>query len=95
MKKTNGVKNMQQILDYAITSKRFIGGFGKLKKDGSIAKLNGQIFKRSTTKKGDEYVVIDNFLRPAKKGSKKSWQMVLLKNLITLNENGWQHKKVA
>lgn len=93
--KSSGVKNMQQILDYAITTKRFVGGLGKLQKNGSVSKLNGQVFKRKTTKKGDEYIVLDNFLHPPRKGSTKRWQIVLLKNLISFNENGWKHNKVA
>jgi len=89
------VKNMYNIIDYAIKSKRFIGGLGKIEKDGTISKINGQIFKRYTTKQGKEVVVIDNFLGKSRKGQTKKWQMVLLKNLIALNENSWRHSKVV
>lgn len=85
------VKNMYDIIDYAITSKRFIGGLGKIEKDGSIRKLNGQVFRRYTTGKGKEVVVIDNFLGTRRKNQKKRWQMILLDNLISLNENSWSH----
>lgn len=90
------VKNMHDIIDYAIKSKRFIGGLGRLKKDGRIARINGQVFSRKTSQAGNEYVIIDNFLGKIRKGQKKRWQMVLLKNIISFNENGWTHvKKVA
>jgi hypothetical protein len=89
------VRNMHDIIDYAIRSKRFIGGLGRLKKNGKVAKINGQVFARKTSKAGNVYVIIDNFLGTPRKGSKKRWQMVLLKNLTTLNENGWTHKRRA
>lgn len=89
------VKNMFDIVDYAIASKRFIGGLGRLKKDGSIVKLNGQIFERKTTKNGDEVIIIDNFLGKPRKGQKKRWQLVLMNNLVALNENRWRHTKAA
>ena len=81
-KKVRGlrVRNMHDIIDYAIRSKRFIGGLGRLKKDGKIKRINGQIFSRKTSKAGNEYVVIDNFLGTPRSGTKKRWQMVLLKN---------------
>jgi selenophosphate synthetase-related protein len=89
------IKNMFEIVDYAIDSKRFVGGLGRLKKDGSIVKLNGQIFERRTTKKGDEVILIDNFLGKPRKGQKKRWQLVLMNNLVALNENHWRHTKAA
>lgn len=90
------VRNMHDIIDYAIKSKRFVGGLGRLKKDGRIVRLNGQVFARKTSRAGNEYVVIDNFLGNPRKGTKKRWQMVLLKNLVSFNENGWSHvRKVA
>lgn len=96
-KKVRGlrVRNMHDIIDYAIRSKRFIGGLGRLKKDGKIKRINGQIFARKTSKAGNEYVIIDNFLGNPRAGTKKRWQMVLLKNLVSLNENGWSHVKRA
>lgn len=96
MARNNNAKNMREIIDYAIKTKRFVGGLGQLKKNGRIMKLNGQVFKRKTGKNGEEYVIIDNFLHISRKGSKKRWQMVLLKNLISFNENGWSHiRRVA
>lgn len=89
------VKNMHEIIDYHIRSRRFVGGLGRLKKDGNIKKINGQIFSRKTSKAGNAYIIIDNFLGTPRAGTKKRWQMILLKNLISLNENGWSHKKVA
>lgn len=89
------IKNMFEIVDYAIKSKRFVGGLGRLKKDGSIVKLNGQIFERKTTKSGDEVILIDNFLGKPRKGQKKRWQLVLMDNLVALNENHWRHTKAA
>jgi len=89
------IKNMFEIVDYAIKSKRFVGGLGRLKKDSSIVKLNGQIFERKTTKKGDEVILIDNFLGKPRKGQKKRWQLVLMNNLVALNENHWRHTKAA
>ena len=89
------VRNMHDIIDYAIKSKRFIGGLGRLKKDGNIKKINGQVFARKTSKAGNEYILIDNFFGTIRKITKKRWQMVLLKNLVSLNENGWSHIKKA
>ena len=62
-KKVRGlrVRNMHNIVDYAIKSKRFIGGLGRLKKDGKIKKINGQVFARKTSKAGNEYILVDNF----------------------------------
>lgn len=89
------ISNMFEIVDYAIKSKRFVGGLGRLKKDGSIVKLNGQIFERRTTKSGDEVILLDNFLGSYRKGQKKRWQLVLMDNLVALNENHWRHTKAA
>lgn len=90
------ITNMFNIIDYAIKTKRFVGGLGRLKKDGTIVKINGQVFARKTAKNGDEFVIIDNFLGKFRKGQLKRWQMVLMKNMVALNENGWNHiKKVA
>jgi len=89
------IKNMFEIVDYAIKSKRFVGGLGRLKKDGSIVKLNGQIFERRTTKSGDEVILLDNFLGSDRRGQKKRWQLVLMDNLVALNENHWRHTKAA
>ena len=93
-KKGNGNKNLHEILDYHIYSKRFIGGLAKMEKDGSIRKLNGQVFAKKTTKNGLEAVILDNFLHKRRKGSTKRWQMVLTKNLVKLVENHWEHKKI-
>ena len=92
--KGKGNKNIHEILSYHIYSKRFIGGLCKVEKDGSLRKLNGQVFAKKTTKNGLEAVIIDNFLSKKRKGSTKRWQMVLTKNLLAINENHWQHKKV-
>lgn len=89
------IKNMFDIIDYNITTRRFIGGLGRLKKNGTIKKINGQIFERRTTKTGKEVILIDNFLGTPRKGSKKRWQLVLVDNLVALNENSWLHSKVA
>lgn len=88
-------KNLYEIIDYHIKSKRFIGGMGKLEKNGSISKLNGQIIARRTTHSGEEMVLIDNFLGKSRRGQKKRWQAVLVKNIIALNENHWNHTRVA
>lgn len=89
------IKNMYEVIDLNIKSKRFIGGLGRLKKDGSVVKINGQIFERRRTKRGDDVILIDNFLGKPRKGQKKKWQLVLVENLISLNENHWQHNKVG
>jgi hypothetical protein len=89
-------ENLYDIIDYAIKTKRFIGGLGRLKKNGTVVKINGQIFERKTTKSGDEVILIDNFLGKPRKGQKKRWQLVLIKNILSLNENHWLHtRKVA
>lgn len=87
------VRNLHEIIDYHIKSKRYVGGMGRLKKDGRIVKLNGQIFARKTGRDGNEYILIDNFLGKRRGKGKKRWQMVLLKNLISFNENGWSHMR--
>lgn len=86
---------MFDIVDYAIKTKRFVGGLGRLKKDGSVVKINGQVFQRKTTKNGDEVILIDNFLGKSRAGQTKRWQLVLMSNLVALNENGWRHTKAA
>lgn len=88
-------KNMHEIIDYAIKSKRFIGGLGRLEKDGTISKINGQILSKRTTRNGDVIITIDNFLGKRRKGQKKRWQTVLVKNLVAFNENHWRHTRVA
>ena len=88
-------ENLYDIIDYAIKTKRFVGGLGRLKKNGTIVKINGQIFERRKTKKGDEVILIDNFLGKLREGQTKRWQLVLVKNLVALNENKWRHTKVA
>ena len=89
-------KNIHEIIDYAIKSKRFIGGLGKLEKDGSLSKINGQVLSKRTTRNGDVMIVIDNFLgkNRGKRGGKR-WQTVLVKNLVSFNENHWTHSRVA
>lgn len=90
------VRNMHDIIDYHIRSKRFIGGLGRLKKNGNIKKINGQVFSRKTSKAGNEYIIVDNFLGNPRENTKKRWQMILLKNLVRFNENKWSHvKRVA
>ena len=87
------VRNMHDIIDYAIKSKRFVGGLGRLCKNGQVKKLNGQVFARKTSRAGNEYILMDNFLGNVRAGTKKRWQMVLLKNLVSFNENNWSHLK--
>jgi len=88
--------NISEILDYAIRTKRFVGGLGRLKKDGNIKKLNGQVFSRKRTKSGDEVVLIDNFFGKRRPNTTKRWQLVLVKNIVELNENKWSHiRRVA
>ena len=90
-------KQLYPFIDEAIRTKRFIGGLGILKKDGSIVKLNGQIFTRKTIRGGEEVIVMDNFLGKARPGSKgnKRWQMVHIKNLIALNGDKWRMSRAA
>ncbi|MFA5024295.1 MAG: hypothetical protein WC523_05025 [Patescibacteria group bacterium] len=92
--KGKGNRNIQEILQYHLKTKRFIGGLCKIEKDGSVRKLNGQIFAIKTTKNGLCSAVIDNFLGNKRPGDKKRWQMVLTKNLLQINEHGWKHEKV-
>jgi len=87
------VKHLYGLVDEAIRTKHFIGGLGRLKKNGSIVRINGQIFERKTTKSGEEMILIDNFLGKARKNSKKKWQIVLLQNLVALNQNNWECTK--
>lgn len=84
-------KGISEAIDYAIKTKRFVGGLGRVKKDGRIVKINGQIFLRKVSKAGNAYIIIDNFLGKHRKGTTKRWQMVLEKNIVQLNENQWQH----
>ena len=88
------VNNMLDVLDEAIRTKRFVGGLGRLKRDGTIVKLNGQIFSRRETSSGG-VVLIDNFLGKQRAGTNKRWQLVLVDNIVELNENKWKHSKVA
>jgi hypothetical protein len=92
--KGKGNRNLIEILQYHLKTKRFIGGLCKLEKDGSITKINGQIFDIRTTKSGLNLVLIDNLCGKKRAGQKKRWQAILAKNLIQVNEHGWQHKKV-
>lgn len=87
--------SISDAVDEAIRTKRFVGGLGILKKNGSITRINGQVFDRRRTKKGDEVILIDNFFGKLRKGQKKRWQLVLLNNLVALNENKWRHTQVA
>lgn len=87
--------SISDAVDEAIRTKRFVGGLGILKKNGNITRINGQVFDRRRTKKGDEVILIDNFFGQPRKGQKKRWQLVLLENLVALNENKWRHTKAA
>lgn len=87
------IKNIFPAIDYAIKTKRYVGGMGKLKKDGTIVKLNGQVFERKTTKDGEEIILMDNFLARPRKGTTKRWQIVLVRNIVSFNENKWLHTK--
>jgi hypothetical protein len=94
-KRGKGNRNIQEMLEYAIKSKRFIGGLCKLEKDGTLSKINGQVFSIRTTKSGVAICVIDNLLgkkRPNQNG--KRWQAVLVKNIVCLREHHWEHKRV-
>lgn len=95
MNKGHGSKNLMEILDYHIKSKRFIGGLCKLEKDGSVSKINGQVYAIKVTKNGENLVLVNNFLGKPRPGNTKKWQAVLMKNLICVRENKWEHKKVA
>ncbi len=89
------MKTIVDIIDDAIRTKRFIGGLGRLKRDGSIVKINGQVFQRKVTRKGDTVLLIDNFLGKPRAGQTKRWQLVLLNNMLKISENGWQHTRAA
>ncbi len=89
-----GSRNVLEILRFHLRTKRFIGGLCKLEKDGTITKINGQVFDIRTTKSGLNLVLIDNFLGKKRPGQTKHWQAILAKNIIAINEHGWQHKKV-
>lgn len=84
-------KGISEAIDYAIKTKRFIGGLGKVKKDGRISKINGQIFLRKVSGAGNAYILIDNFLGKRRPNTNKRWQIVLEKNIVQLNENKWEH----
>jgi hypothetical protein len=94
-KRGKGNRNIQEILEFANKSKRFIGGLAKLEKDGTLTKINGQVFDVRTTKNGLGLVLIDNFLGKKRPGQSKRWQEVLAKNLVELVEHGWQHTKIS
>lgn len=87
------INNMFSIIDHAIRTKRFVGGLGRLQRDGTIKKLNGQIFQRRTTRNNEQIIVMDNLLGNRRAGQNKRWQIVLVKNLVSLNEEGWKHSK--
>ena len=87
------ITNMNAIIDSAIRTKRFVGGLGRLQRDGTISKLNGQIFQRRTTRAGKEVILVDNLLGNQRAGQNKRWQLMIMDNLVLLNENGWEHKK--
>jgi len=88
-------KNLHEIIDYAIKSRRFIGGLARLEKDGSLSKINGQVLQKKVTKNGDVMIIIDNFLGKNRRGQRKRWQAVLVKNLVSLTENHWEHKRAS
>ena len=90
-----GNRNLFEIIDFHIKTKRFLGGLCKLEKNGSLSKINGQVFSIKTTKSGLAVVVIDNFLGKKRSNSKKKWQAVLMKNLVCLHEHGWEHRKIS
>lgn len=84
--------NIVSLIDYAVKTKRFVSGLVRLKKNGNIVKINGQIFERKTTKSGD-VIIIDNFLGNKRENSNKKWQMILVDNILELKENKWKHTK--
>lgn len=90
-----GNRNIQEVLEWHIKSKRFIGGLCKLEKDGSITKINGQVFAIKTTKDGNALIIVDNLLGKKRSKTTKRWQAVLVKNILKLNENSWRHEKAA
>lgn len=87
-------KSIKEIIDFNIRTRRIVGGLGKLKKNGKVVSLNGQVYSRKTTKAGNEVIIIDNWLGKTRKGGSKRWQMVLIKNIVKLSENNWEHKKI-
>jgi hypothetical protein len=87
------INNLFSMIDHAIKTKRFVGGLGRLQRDGTIAKLNGQIFQRRTTRNGKSVILMDNLLGNRRVGQNKHWQLVLTENLVALNEEGWVHTK--
>jgi hypothetical protein len=93
-KRGKGNSNLIEILQYHKRTKRFIGGLCKLEKDGTLTKINGQVFDIRTTKAGLSLVLFDNFLGKRRPGQKRRWQAVLAKNLTQVNEHGWEHRKV-
>lgn len=88
-------KGISEAIDYAIKTKRFVGGLGRLKKNGKVKKINGQIFNRQIGKNGDAFILIDNFLGNTRGKAKKRWQIVLEKNIVQINENHWEHIRKA
>lgn len=94
-KRGKGNRNLQEVLEWHIKSKRFIGGLCKLEKDGKLTKINGQIFSIRTTKSGIAMCIIDNFLGKKRKFQTKRWQAILIKNIVCLRESHWKHEKVA
>lgn len=93
--KGRGNRNLVEILQYHVKTKRFIGGLCKLEKDGTLTKINGQVFDVRTTKNGLSLCLIDNFLGKKRPNQKRRWQAVLTKNLVALTEHGWRHEKVS
>ena len=89
------MNNLETAIDYAIKTKRIVSGFARLKKNGEVVKINGQIFERRITKSGDEVILVDNFVGNSRKGQDKRWQLVLTKNLVELSENNWKHQRIA
>lgn len=92
-KRGRGNNNIMEILSFHMRTKRFIGGLCKLEKDGSITKINGQVFDIRTTKNGLNMVLIDNLLGRKRPGQSKHWQAILAKNIVCLNEHGWVHQR--
>lgn len=93
--KGHGNRNLHEICMFHIKTKRFLGGLCKLEKDGSLSKINGQIFSIKTTKNGEALVIIDNLLGKKRSNATKRWQAVLMKNLVCLHEHGWEHRKIG
>lgn len=93
-KRGKGNRNLQEVLEWHIKSKRFIGGLCKLEKDGTLSKINGQVFSIRTTKKGDAVCLIDNLLGKKRPNDTKRWQAVLVKNIVCLRESHWKHTRI-